>query len=88
MKKKPNTINELKKILSETDMPESYYNVPCDGKFHTDTVTYLKAKDGNVFEIGVFERGNFYDVREFSTEEAACHAFIDKFYPNLLKNDD
>lgn len=88
MKNKPNTISELKKILREADIPESYYNVPCDGKFYTDTVTYLKATGGNVFEIGVFERGSFYDVREFSTEKTACHAFIDKFYPNLLNSTD
>ena len=88
MKNKPNTIHELKNILRETDILESYYNVPCDGKFYTDTVAYLKPKDGKVFEIGVFERGNFYDVREISTEEAACYAFIDKFYSNLLSNYD
>ena len=56
MNNKPNTIKDLKQLLIKAKIPELYYNVPSDDMFFCDTVTYLKIKNNDGFEIGVFER--------------------------------
>lgn len=51
-----------------------------------DTVNYIK-KVGDNWEIGVFDRGTDYDVRRYKTEEEACYAFLEDFYPEVLGNE-
>ena len=84
MKNNPKTIKELKLILEKADIPKFYYDVPCNNNFFCDTVTYLKIKNDDSFEIGVFERGAFHDVHVFDTEAEACQAFLEEFYPEVL----
>ena len=81
---KPNTIKDLKQLLIKAKIPELYYNVPSDDMFFCDTVTYLKIKNNDGFEIGVFERGTFHDVHIFDTEAEACQAFLERYYPEAL----
>lgn len=81
---KPNTIKDLKQLLIKAKIPELYYNIPSDDMFFCDTVTYLKIKNNDGFEIGVFERGTFHDVHIFDTEAEACQAFLEEFYPEIL----
>lgn len=87
MKNNPKTIKELKLILEKADIPKSYYDVPCNNNFFCDTVTYLKVKSADCYEVGVFERGGFHDIYKFGTEAEACQAFLEEFYPEVLNGE-
>ncbi len=54
-----------------------------DDNFRVETVNYIKDIGGK-WEIGVFDRGKEYDVRKYATEEEACYAFLEDFYPEVL----
>ncbi len=57
-----------------------------DGRYRTDTVNFVRYKNGK-WEIGTFDRGTDYDVRRYKTEEEACYAFLEDFYPEVLGNE-
>lgn len=57
-----------------------------DDNFMVETVNYIK-KIGDKWEIGVFDKGNDYDVRRYATEEEACYAFLEDFYPEVLNGE-
>ena len=57
-----------------------------DGRYRTDTVAFVRYKNDK-WEIGIFDRGTDYDVRRFATEEEACYAFLEDFYPEVLNGE-
>ncbi len=83
--KKTYNISSLKIELAKLNRSKSGYSLN-DDNFMVDTVNYIK-KVGDNWEIGVFDRGTDYDVRRYKTEEEACYAFLEDFYPEVLGNE-
>ena len=44
----------------------------------------LLGKKADKWEIGVKERCEDCDIKQFNTEAEACQAFLEEFYPEIL----
>lgn len=84
--KKTYNISLLKEAMAKLNVHPSGYSLNNDN-FWVETVNYIKQV-GDRWEIGVFDKGNDYDVRRYDTEEEACYAFLEDFYPQALKEND
>lgn len=76
LRKKVTNIKELRVALKKSGVRKSYYVIYPDKEYHYDTMSYIKPIPRG-WEIGVFERGNYYDVQKFKSEAKACQAFLE-----------
>ncbi len=79
-------LSSLKYELEKANRPKHEYNLDEGDSYFMDTVNCIKRINGG-WQIEVFERGSFHDVRKFKTEAEACQGFLEEFYPKIASGE-
>ena len=69
--------------MDDSNINKHYYSIYPDENFYTEVVTFIRKK-ADKWEIGVKERCEGGDIKQFNTEAEACQAFLKEFYPEVL----
>ena len=81
MKKKYN-IAILKYVMAKLKINPSTYRLNSD-EYSSNTVNYVR-RIRHKWETGVFDGEHRYGRYIYDTEEEACYAFLERFYPEGL----
>ena len=76
-------LQNLRTIMDDSNINKHYYSIYPDENFYTEVVTFIRKKTDK-WEIGVKERCEDCDIKQFNTEAEACQAFLKEFYPEVL----
>jgi hypothetical protein len=76
-------LQNLRTIMDDSNINKHYYSIYPDENFYTEVVTFIRKK-ADKWEIGVKERCEDCDIKQFNTEAEACQAFLEEFYPEIL----
>ena len=79
-------LQKLRVIMDNSHIGKINYSIYPDKNFRIETVIFIR-KQANKWEIGVKDKGADYDVTQFDTEEEACQAFLERYYPEGLNGE-
>ncbi|WP_418947815.1 hypothetical protein [Phascolarctobacterium succinatutens] len=79
-------LQNLRTIMDNSNIGKLNYSIYPDKNFRIETVIFIR-KQANKWEIGVKDKGADYDVTQFDTEAEACHAFLERYYPEGLNGE-